>query len=142
MLHINCGTSCGLGTTPLRAIPLTPPIPAPVQVLNQFLEKSDGRDKLLAALQYAAMFVAAGQPGDAKRVQASVAAARKVFRIMKVGGGCRPRQPRTHARTRTPPLTRQAPGPAATLHAALLPLVSTCPHCAHAAGDGEPAAVE
>jgi hypothetical protein len=36
-------------------------------------------------LQYAAMFVAAGQPGDVKKVQASVAAARKVFRIMRVG---------------------------------------------------------
>ena len=30
------------------------------------------------------MFVAAGQPGDAKKIQASVAAARKVFRIMRV----------------------------------------------------------
>ena len=36
------------------------------------------------ALQYAAMFVAAGQPGDVKKVQASVATARKVFRIMRV----------------------------------------------------------
>ena len=38
---------------------------------------------MLAAVQYAAMFIAAGTPGDAKRVQASVAAARKVFRIMR-----------------------------------------------------------
>lgn len=30
------------------------------------------------------MFVAAGQPGDVKKVQASVATARKVFRIMRV----------------------------------------------------------
>lgn len=51
--------------------------------LNQFLDKSDGRDKLLAAVQYAAMFVSAGQPGNVKKVQASVATARKVFRIMK-----------------------------------------------------------
>lgn len=38
---------------------------------------------MLAAVQYAAMFISAGSPGDAKRVQASVAAARKVFRIMR-----------------------------------------------------------
>lgn len=37
-------------------------------------------------VQYAAMFVAAGQPGDVKKVQASVATARKVFRIMRVCG--------------------------------------------------------
>jgi hypothetical protein len=30
------------------------------------------------------MFVAAGQPGDVKKLQASVATARKVFRIMRV----------------------------------------------------------
>ncbi|KAI3436582.1 hypothetical protein D9Q98_005998 [Chlorella vulgaris] len=53
------------------------------KLLTQFLDKSDGRDKLLAAVQYAAMFVAAGQPGDVKKVQASVATARKVFRIMR-----------------------------------------------------------
>lgn len=34
--------------------------------------------------QYAAMFVSAGEPGNAKRVQVSVAAARKVFRIFGV----------------------------------------------------------
>ena len=101
------------------------------QLLNSFLDKTDGRDKLLATvqvgaarvaprrppaghplsvpatrpcprtrpgpcgqhcsdplplLQYAAMFVAAGQAGDVKKVQASVAAARKVFRIMRVRG--------------------------------------------------------
>ncbi|KAK2076171.1 hypothetical protein QBZ16_001103 [Prototheca wickerhamii] len=48
-----------------------------------FLDKSDGRDKLLAAVQYAAMFASAGQPGDIKRIQVSVATARKVFRILK-----------------------------------------------------------
>ena len=35
-------------------------------------------------LQYAAMFVSAGEAGDAKKVQTSVAAARKVFRIFRV----------------------------------------------------------
>ncbi|KAL4440647.1 hypothetical protein ABPG77_000356 [Micractinium sp. CCAP 211/92] len=53
------------------------------KALSGFLDKSDGRDKLLAAVQYAAMFVAAGQPGNVKKIQASVATARKVFRIMR-----------------------------------------------------------
>lgn len=52
--------------------------------MQQFLDKSDGRDKLLATVQYVAMFISAGQPGDVKKIQASVAAARKVFRIMRV----------------------------------------------------------
>lgn len=54
-----------------------------LKVLNSFLDKSDGRDKLLATVQYAAMFISAGQAGDVKKVQASVATARKVFRIVK-----------------------------------------------------------
>ena len=41
-----------------------------------------------STLQYAAMFVAAGQPGDVKKIQASVATARKVFRIMRVSAPC------------------------------------------------------
>lgn len=53
------------------------------QAAQGFLDKSDGRDKLLAAVQYAAMFIAAGSAGDAKKVQVSVATARKVFRIMR-----------------------------------------------------------
>ena len=36
-------------------------------------------------LQYTCMFISAGEPGNAKKVQASVAAARKVFRILGVG---------------------------------------------------------
>ena len=39
---------------------------------------------LVLPLQYAAMFVSAGEPGNAKKVQVSVAAARKVFRIFGV----------------------------------------------------------
>jgi hypothetical protein len=38
----------------------------------------------LSLPQYAAMFVAAGEPGNVKKIQASVATARKVFRIMRV----------------------------------------------------------
>jgi len=54
-----------------------------LKALNGFLKQSDGRDKLTAAVQYAAMFISAGEPGNAKKVQASVAAARKVFRILR-----------------------------------------------------------
>ncbi len=60
--------------------PTRPPAP---QAAQAFLDKSDGRDKLLATVQYAAMFLAAGAHGDARRVQASVAAARKVFRVAR-----------------------------------------------------------
>lgn len=35
-------------------------------------------------LQYACMFLSAGEPGNLKKVQASVTAARKVFRVMRV----------------------------------------------------------
>lgn len=35
-------------------------------------------------LQYACMFISAGEPGNIKKVQASVTAARKVFRVMRV----------------------------------------------------------
>jgi len=45
--------------------------------------------------QYAAMFVSAGEPGNAKKVQVSVAAARKVFRIFGVRA---PRRARPAAR--------------------------------------------
>ena len=34
--------------------------------------------------QYACMFISAGEPGNVKKIQASVATARKVFRIMRV----------------------------------------------------------
>jgi hypothetical protein len=47
------------------------------------LAKADGRDKLLALLQYAAMFAAAGVPGRALKVQRNLGAARKPFRVLK-----------------------------------------------------------
>jgi hypothetical protein len=53
------------------------------QAAQGFLDKSDGRDKLLATVQYAALFICAGEPGNVRKVQASVTAARKVFRIMR-----------------------------------------------------------
>ena len=37
-----------------------------------------------APVQYACMFISAGEPGNVKKIQASVAAARKVFRVMRV----------------------------------------------------------
>lgn len=54
-----------------------------MKAVNAFLGKTDGRDKLCATIQYACMFIAAGQPGNSRKVMASVAAARKVFRIMR-----------------------------------------------------------
>lgn len=57
--------------------------PTRTQALNGFLAKSDGKDKLTALIQYAAMWASAGVPGNARKVQASVAAARKVFRVFR-----------------------------------------------------------
>lgn len=54
-----------------------------LQAANGFLAKSDGKDKLTALVQYACMFISAGEPGNAKKIQGSVAAARKVFRILR-----------------------------------------------------------
>jgi len=54
-----------------------------LKYFNQFLAKSDGRDKLLATVQYACMFISAGSAGDVMEIQKSVAAARKVFRILR-----------------------------------------------------------
>jgi len=54
-----------------------------LKVMSQFLGKSDGKDKLCATIQYACLFLCAGAPGNIKKIQASVAAARKVFRILK-----------------------------------------------------------
>ena len=47
------------------------------------LAKSDGKDKTIALLQYAAMFASGGEPGTALAVQKSLAAARKPFRLYK-----------------------------------------------------------
>eukprot|EP00983_Pelagomonas_calceolata_P108965 1159509-Pelagomonas_calceolata.AAC.1 len=82
-----------------------------LQVIKGFSEKADGKDKLtaliqpmlqasssfqdspspdqfsrflLTILQYVCMFLSANEPGNIKKVQASVTAARKVFRIMRV----------------------------------------------------------
>lgn len=54
-----------------------------IQSARTFLAKSDGKDKLLATLQYISMFISGGSPGSVKKVQTSITAARKVFRICK-----------------------------------------------------------
>ena len=68
--------------TARAAIPPRPPRSLS-QCLNGFLAKADGKDKLTALVQYAAMFVSGGEAGRAKQVQGSVAAARKVFRVLR-----------------------------------------------------------
>lgn len=54
-----------------------------LQVLNGFLAKADSKDKLTALIQFACLMVSAGEPGNLKKIQGSVAAARKVFRVMR-----------------------------------------------------------
>ena len=60
-----------------------PPSHSELKVLQQFLGKSDGKDKLCATLQYALMFASAGQPGQLNSARVSIARARKVFRVGK-----------------------------------------------------------
>lgn len=54
-----------------------------LNVLNAFLAKADSKDKLTALIQYSCMFLSAGEPGNIKKIQASVTAARKVFRVVR-----------------------------------------------------------
>jgi hypothetical protein len=70
-----------------------------VKSAQAFLSKSDGRDKLLATLQYAAMVAAAGEAGRALKVQKNLGAARKPFRILKARRRvCPPRRACARAR--------------------------------------------
>ena len=61
------------------------PINTLVTATHSFIKTSDGKDKLLATLQYTAMLVAGPAPATSslKRTQASITSARKVFRILK-----------------------------------------------------------
>ena len=89
------GRRMGEGALAARATSLSPPTSPTLssflslspsilfQALNGFLAKADGKDKLTALIQYAAMWASAGAPGNARKVQASVAAARKVFRVFR-----------------------------------------------------------
>merc|ERR1711933_574423 len=54
-----------------------------LKTMKELLAKSDGRDKLCATIQYALMFIHAGQAGKVKKVQGNIASARKVFRVFK-----------------------------------------------------------
>jgi hypothetical protein len=54
-----------------------------LKTMKGVLAKSDGRDKVCATIQYALMFIHAGQAGKVKKVQGNVAQARKVFRVFK-----------------------------------------------------------
>jgi len=54
-----------------------------LKTMKSVLSKSDGRDKLCATIQYALMFIHAGQAGKVKKVQGNIASARKVFRVFK-----------------------------------------------------------
>ena len=54
-----------------------------LKTMKALLAKSDGRDKVCATIQYALMFIHAGQAGKVKKVQGNIASARKVFRVLK-----------------------------------------------------------
>lgn len=75
-----------------------------LQVIKGFCDKSDGKDKLTALVQYVCMFLSANEPGNIKKIQASVTAARKIFRIMRplesltpvlLAPGFNPKEPKT-----------------------------------------------
>lgn len=58
----------------------------PTAYLNQIkglLAKADGKDKMMALIQYAGMFVSAGEAGNALKIQKSFSAARKPMRLYK-----------------------------------------------------------
>ena len=79
-----------IGRSP-RINPAMPPIVLPTMdvslsyatQLKGLLAKSDGKDKFVALLQYAAMFASAGEPGRCLSAQKSLSAARKPFRVFK-----------------------------------------------------------
>lgn len=50
--------------------------------LSTFLSKYDAKDKLTGLVQYGAMFVADGEAGAAKNIQARFSSARRVFRVL------------------------------------------------------------
>ena len=67
---------------PGKALPMDVSLTYATQ-LKGMLDKSDGKDKFVALLQYAAMFVGAGEPGVALSAQKSLSVARKPFRVFK-----------------------------------------------------------
>lgn len=57
---------------------------AQVALVAMYLGKSEARDKLCRAIQYASKFISAGEKGTAQDVEKQVSLARKVFRLLKV----------------------------------------------------------
>lgn len=69
--------------------PCSPPVvtrdaKAYYNALTALLAKSDGRDKFLAAIQFVAMYGAAGQAGHLSNIAKNLGGARKPFRVLKV----------------------------------------------------------
>jgi len=59
---------------------------SPTAYLNQLkglLAKADGKDKVMALIQYAGMFISAGEAGNALKIQKSFSTARKPMRLYK-----------------------------------------------------------
>ncbi|XP_073001916.1 peroxisomal membrane protein 11E-like [Typha latifolia] len=56
---------------------------AELAIIVLYLKKSDARDKICRAIQYAAKFVSNGQPGTAQSIDKSTSMARKTFRLFK-----------------------------------------------------------
>ena len=71
------------GAASMTTTALTPRALEYIKAAQAVLAKTDGRDKLVATLQYAAMFAAAGSPGALLNAQKSLSNARKPFRAMK-----------------------------------------------------------
>ncbi|MEO2191265.1 MAG: hypothetical protein ABGY24_02340, partial [bacterium] len=81
-------TTSGASTGTLGKSPAATPASAAdtlITATHQLIKTSDGKDKLLATLQYTAMLLAGPAPATSalKRTQASITSARKVFRILK-----------------------------------------------------------
>mmetsp|Transcript_10567 Transcript_10567/g.38843 ORF Transcript_10567/g.38843 Transcript_10567/m.38843 type:complete len:227 (+) Transcript_10567:103-783(+) len=53
------------------------------KALSALMGKPDGKDKVLATIQYACMFLAAGSSGNALQLQKALASSRKPFRLYK-----------------------------------------------------------
>ena len=57
-----------------------------LDVMKTYLEQVESRDKICRAIQYGSKFVSGGEAGVAHDIDVSTGLARKVFRLLKVGG--------------------------------------------------------
>ena len=55
-------------------------------VMKTYLEQVESRDKICRAIQYGSKFISGGEAGVAHEIDVSTGLARKVFRLLKVGG--------------------------------------------------------